>query len=278
MASKNETDVQNLVSSADVEKPIIEIGILTKGKPTLSMALTSLLLQEMRNIRIHIVDTGDSPVIRRDDVVFALRLAFDRGISCGYEHLRSKGRAFSDGRLKLLEALDGYNICFMDDDIVMGSSTLPQMLPLVTSGKPYGYIVPYCINAFPVGGALSGVPHFSPGGIFYQDQIVRQILLEYYSSTVDILDEKKAKEKVWEVAFLSELFKLLGRECIVQTDHVTYHLDYRERPNNWDYDESKLVRTSVLKARQLISKFGPLLLTNAGSHSQIPRAAQGNNV
>lgn len=267
MANERSTSIQNLDPSRGSGSAIIEIGILTKGKPTLSMALTSLLLQEMRDIRIHIVDTSESPVIRRDDVMFALRLAFDRGITCGYEHLRSKGRAFSEGRLKLLEALDGRNICFMDDDIVMGSSTLPQMLPFVTSGEPYGYIAPYCVNALPVGRALSDVPHFSPGGVFYQDHIVRRILLEYYSTTVDVLDEKKSKEKVWEVAFLSELFKLLDRKSVVQNEHVTYHLDYRERPNNWDYDESRLVHASVLKARQLTAKFNPSSSGQSGTRT-----------
>ncbi|MCL5961642.1 MAG: hypothetical protein M1358_20415 [Chloroflexi bacterium] len=251
----------------------IDIGILTKGKPTLSMALASLLLQELRDIRIHIVDTSDSPVIKRDDVMYALRLGFDRGISCGYQHLKSKGRAFSEGRLKLLEALDGRNICFMDDDIVMASSTLPQMLPFICSGQTYGYIAPYCVNATPIGGVLSDVPHFSPGGIFCQDAVVRKILLEYYSSTVDILDEKKSKEKVWEVAFLSELFSLLGRECLVQSDHVAYHLDYRERPNNWDWDESRLVNNSVLKARELLSKFNPSCSGQAVNRAWVPDGA-----
>src|SRR5438552_4862805 len=60
----------------------LEIGILTRGKPTLSMALASLLLQEPRNLRIHIVDTAERPVIQHEDFSSALRLAFDRGIPC----------------------------------------------------------------------------------------------------------------------------------------------------------------------------------------------------
>ncbi len=115
------------VDSSSGDSGTIEIGILTKGKPTLSLALGSLLLQENRNIRIHIVDTSESPVIKRDDVVYALRLAFDREIPCGYEHSRERRRAFSVGRLKLLESLKGPHVCFMDDDVVMASSTLAQM-------------------------------------------------------------------------------------------------------------------------------------------------------
>ncbi|MBI4317794.1 MAG: glycosyltransferase family 2 protein [Chloroflexi bacterium] len=234
----------------------VEIGILTKGKPTLSMALVSLLLQEMGNIRIHIVDTGDSPAIKRDDVVFALRLAFDRGIPCGYEHIRERYRAFSVGRLKLLEALRGSNICFMDDDVVMASNTLSHMLPVAEANPSYGYITPYCKNAGFVGGPLSGTSHYSPGGMFYQDDVVRRILHEYYATTVDVLDEKKSRDKVWEIAFLTELFTLLGRRCIVQPENVTYHLDYRERLNNWDLDESRLVAASKAKAQEMVGKLG----------------------
>lgn len=237
----------------------IEIGILTKGKPTLSMALVSLLLQENRNIRIHIVDTSESPVIRRDDIVFALRLAFDREIPCGYEHSREKRRAFSVGRLKLLQALTGQHVCFMDDDVVMASSTLALMLPVLQANPGYGYISPFCKNAGFVGGPLAGVPHFSPGGVFYQDELVRKILLEYYETTTDVLDEKKVPNKVWEISFLTELFSLLGRKCIVLPDTVIYHLDYREPPNNLNWDEAKLVWTSAAKARELVSKYAPVV-------------------
>ncbi len=232
----------------------VEIGILTKGKPTLSVALVSLLLQEISDIRIHIVDTGDSPVIKRDDVVFVLRLAFDRGISCGYEHIKERHRAFSVGRLKLMEALRGPNICFMDDDVVMASTTLSQMLPVVEANPSYGYITPYCKNAGFSGGPLAGIPHFSPGGLFYQDDLVRRILLEYYATTVDVLDEKRVRDKVWEIAFLSEVFSLLGRRCIVQPDNIPYPLDYHEPISSWNWDESRLVAASVAKARELVKR------------------------
>ena len=46
----------------------VEIGILTSGKPTLGMTLSSLLMQQVQNIRVYIVDTAEKPVINRDDV------------------------------------------------------------------------------------------------------------------------------------------------------------------------------------------------------------------
>ena len=54
---------------------LLEIGILTLGKPTLSMALSSLLLQDEQRVRIHIVDTAPSPIINRPEVQSVLRLA-----------------------------------------------------------------------------------------------------------------------------------------------------------------------------------------------------------
>lgn len=53
------------VQEPDDEAPRLEIGILTIGKPTLSMALSSLLLQDEPRIRIHIVDTAPAPIINR---------------------------------------------------------------------------------------------------------------------------------------------------------------------------------------------------------------------
>src|SRR5439155_4452917 len=111
-------------AQSDAAAPLLEIGILTIGKPTLAMALSSLLLQDERRIRIHIVDTAPSPIIDRSEVRSALRLAADRQIICSYEHLHDEKRAFSLGRLALLEALKGRNICFMDDDVVMPSRAL----------------------------------------------------------------------------------------------------------------------------------------------------------
>ncbi|MBI2864648.1 MAG: glycosyltransferase family 2 protein [Chloroflexi bacterium] len=235
----------------------VEVGILTSGKPTLSMMLTSLLLQDNANLRIHIVDTSENPVIKRDDVAFALRLAFDRSISCEYEVSREKRRAFSMGRLKLLEALKGPHTCFVDDDIVLPSSTFRRLAALIQENGIYGYIAPYCKNTGAASQRLVGSDRYSPGGVFYQDQLVRDVLLEYYSTTVDVLDKRKASDKVWEIAFLSQLFAQLGRKCIVQEDNVVYHLDYRERPN-WNLMGPHLVGTSARKARELLSRHGIL--------------------
>jgi len=232
------------------EPPLIQIGILTKGKATLSMVLASLLLQETRNIRVHIVDTAETPVINREDVRFALRLAFDRGITCNYEYSRERDRAFSVGRLRLLEALDGPHLCLMDDDVVLASSTLARIVPVIEAQPVYGYVVPYCVNGLHARLYGGGQPCFSPGAVLYQDPVVRNILLDYYGNTVDVLDRQPAKEKVWEIAFLTELFALSGRPCQVQADNVSYHLDYQEAPN-WALSEADVVRRSKLKAREL---------------------------
>ena len=48
-------------------------------------------------LRIWIVDTAEQPVIKRDDVLFALKLAQDRGIRCEYEYSKERQRAFSVG-------------------------------------------------------------------------------------------------------------------------------------------------------------------------------------
>ena len=249
-ASLNNGDIRQNGSVS----PLIEIGILTKGKPTLSMVLVSLLLQDTSNVRIQIVDTSDSPVIKRDDIVFALKLAFDRGIQCDYEFSREKDRAFSVGRLKLLESLKGNNVCFVDDDVVMPSSSLARIVSFVQSNGVYGYVAPFCKNAGFPGSILDGKMHYAPGGIFCQDEVVRNILLDYYSSTVDVLDRAKTKGKVWEIAFLTEMFTTLDRKCAVQEDNIIYHLDYNEGPN-WDFEEPVVVRNSVAKARELVAKY-----------------------
>lgn len=232
----------------------IEVGILTRGKPSLSMVLASLLLQDTPNLRIHIVDNSDTPVIKRDDVAFALRLAFDRGISCEYEVSREKKRAFSIGRLKLLESLKGPHTCFVDDDVILPSSTFRRMASLIPENGVYGYITPFCKNAGTASQQLVGDNHYAPGGVFFQDQLVRDVLLEYYSTTVDVIDKVKANEKVWEIAFLSRMFEQLGRKCVVQEDNIVYHLDYHERPN-WGLMEPQLVSTSARKARDLLAKY-----------------------
>ncbi|HKP51254.1 MAG TPA: glycosyltransferase family A protein [Chloroflexia bacterium] len=237
---------------------LLEIGILTLGKPTLSMALSSLLLQDEPRIRIHIVDTADAPIINRPEVQSVLRLAADREITCSYEHLHDDKRAFSLGRLALLETLKGPNICFMDDDIVMPSQALTLMLDFIREHPNYGWLAPYCKNVTTVRTALAGRPHYSPGGVFRQDKLVRNILLEYYESTVDVLDRQRTASKVWEIAFLTELFPLLDRPTHVQDDNVIFHLDFHERPN-WDLLQEDLVRKSRRKAEELIKKYSGVM-------------------
>src|SRR5215213_7614691 len=111
----------------EAETAPIGVGILTKGKPTLSMVLVSLLLQDGCPLRVHIVDTAPSPVVRRDDVVFALRLAFDRQIVCEYEYSREKERACGGGRQRRLEALANPLLVFMDDDVVLPADTVARL-------------------------------------------------------------------------------------------------------------------------------------------------------
>ncbi|MGI5836776.1 MAG: glycosyltransferase family A protein [Chloroflexota bacterium] len=232
----------------------VEIGILTRGKATLGMTLCSLLLQQVHDIRVYIVDTAEKPVINRDDVAFALRLAFDRRIPCNYEYLREKDRAFSKGRLRILEALKGKHLCFMDDDIVLPSSALVKLLEVASEAELFGFIAPSCQHtAYPTGYS-SGNPLYVPGALFCQDQLLRDILIEYYRTTTDILDKAQSHDKVWEPAFLSRLFAILERPCQVQTDNEVYHLDYKE-PLNWNAFQEEVVARSEAKARELVARF-----------------------
>ncbi len=237
---------------------LLEIGILTLGKPTLSMALSSLLLQDEQRIRIHIVDTAPTPIINRPEVQSVLRLAADRQITCSYEHLSDDKRAFSLGRLALLETLKGQNVCFMDDDIVMPSRALTLMLDFIREHPDYGWLAPNCKNVATVRTALAGRPHYSPGGVFRQDKLVRNILLEYYETTVDVLDKQRTSNKVWEIAFLTELFPMLDRPILVQEENVIFHLDFKERPN-WDLLQEDLVSKSRRKAEQLVAKYSGVM-------------------
>lgn len=222
------------------------------------MALSSILLQEERRIRIHLVDTSPTPIIDRTEIQFALRLAADRDIPCSYEHLHDGNRAFSLGRLALLETLKSPNICFMDDDVVMPSRALTAVLAYLDEHPDYGWLSPYCKNAGTARTALAGRPHYSPGGVFRQDKIVRNILLEYYETTVDVLDKQKVNNKLWEIAFLTELFPLLGRETHVQSSNIIYHLDYHERPN-WELLQDDLVQASRRKAEELVAKYSKVI-------------------
>lgn len=232
----------------------VDVGILTKGKPTLGMTLVTLLLQESVRIRVHLVDTADKPVIKRDDVLFALKLAQDRGIICEYEYSKERQRAFSAGRLRLLEGLTGPHTSFIDDDIVLPSSTLAGLASTVFGKGEYGYVAPVCVNAGASRGFLADRPHYSPGGLFYQDALVRAILLEYYSETVDVLDARNTPDKVWELAFLTELFPALGRATRVQEGSLSYHLDYH-RGMRWELTEERLLARSRAKVNELVSKY-----------------------
>jgi glycosyltransferase involved in cell wall biosynthesis len=228
----------------------VEIGILTRGKPTLGMTLSSLLLQEVRDIRIFIVDTAEKPVINRDDVAFSLRLAMDRDIPCNYEYLREKNRAFSAGRLRILEALKGRHLCFMDDDIVIASSTLARLLEAANSSQDYGFIAPACEHSVFPHDFRSETPLYATGALICQDEVVRGILMEYYRTSVDVLDKARSRDKVWEPAFLTRLFPALGRSCVVQEDNLVYHLDYRE-PKNWDALQEQIFGRSARMAEEL---------------------------
>ena len=247
--------------------PTIEIGILTIGKPTLAMALASLLLQNTPDIRIHVVDTAQRPVIHNEDFSSAMRLAFDRGISCTYEHRRERGRNFSAGRLALLEALTGPHICFMDDDVVLPSGSLGLSSAFIATHPDYGYLAPALKNPGTRRTALGGRTQFAPGSVFRQDETVRRILLEYYATTVDVLDRPRSGTQVWEVAFLTEVFPLLGRPCYTQPDNVIYHLDYHEEPN-WDLLREDLLSATRAQARALVLKHAGTLAAVAPAEMQ----------
>lgn len=237
----------------------VEVGILTKGKPTLAMVLGNLLLVDEPSLSIFIVDTAEKPVIERDDVLFALKLAQDRKIRCEYQRSREKSRAFTLGRLQLLQHLTGPYTCYMDDDVVVASGSLARTMAIAAEMPDFGYIAPRCVNAGATRGFLAGKPHYSPGGVFRQDALVREILLDYYESTVDVLDRQAASRKVWELAFLTELFPALGRPCLVQEDNVSYHLDYHERVR-WELMEQKLLRQSQQTLAELLSRHAPSLV------------------
>jgi hypothetical protein len=245
-----------------LHEDLIEVGILTKGKPTLAMVLANLLLADGPPISIVIVDTSETPVIERDDVLFALKLAQDRKISCEYQRSRERSRAFTMGRLQLLDHLHGPYTCYMDDDVVISAGSFTRITEFARRHPDFGYIAPNCVNAGATRGFLSGKDHYSPGGVFRQDALVRDILLDYYQSTVDVLDTQNAAEKVWELAFLTELFPALGRPCFVQQDNVSYHLDYHERVR-WELMEQRLLQSSRQKLNQLLARHCPTL-TPAG--------------
>lgn len=240
----------------------IEVGILTKGKATLGEVLVSLLLQDAVRVRIRLVDTSARPVINREDVRFALRLAADRGIECSYDFAGSSERAFSEGKARLIGALTGRYLCLTDDDVVMPSGALSRLLATARHSGVFGYISPFCKNSPNVSGDWGGCPPCTPGSLIYQDAVVHRILLEYYLTTVDVLDRDKSEAKVWEQAFLTHLFAALGRSCARQDETVIYHLDYGEGPR-WIDEERKVVARSTKVAEDLAARAqsGQLLVT-----------------
>jgi DNA-binding transcriptional ArsR family regulator len=236
----------------------IQVGILTKGRAMLATVIANLVLQEERPIEIFIVDTGDQPAIKRVDVISVLRLAQDRHVRCEYELHRDRQRAFSGGRLKLLENLTGPLIAFMDDDIVLGGTTAIASMARRAEelGPKLGWVAPFCVNAGSARGFLRDRPHYSPGGILAQDEVLRSILVEYYNNNTDVLDARGPRERVWELEFLTELFPALGRETEVQHETVSYHLDYGGG-TRWDLMEEALLATTRRELNRLIAKYAP---------------------
>ncbi len=234
----------------DVPEAPVQVGILTEGKSTLAMVLVALVLQENVPLDISIVDTAESAVIKRDDVVFAMRLAFDRGVHCSYEHLKERNRRFSVGRLRLLDELRGPLISFMDDDIVLDPTAVRTLHAWAHGAGVFGFVSPITKNWGNADSPFPGRPHYSPGGLIYQDATVRRVLREYYESATDVLDARGPGERMWEKAFLSELFPALGRDCQVRSDCLSYHLDYSERPVRHRIDD-EIIQTSVARAREL---------------------------
>lgn len=237
-------------AASDEPAQPVQIGILTEGKATLAMVLVGLILQERVPLDIYIMDTAESAVIKRDDVVFAMRLAADRGIYCGYEHIRERNRKFSIGRLKLLDELTGPLISFMDDDIVLAPGAAHNLYERARQSGTFGFLSPVLKNWNEADSPLPGRPNYSPGGLIYQDTTVRKILQEYYGTTTDVLDARGGPDRLWEKAFLSELFPALGRMSELRADCLTYHLDYRERPVRYRIDDG-IIQASVAYARTL---------------------------
>lgn len=236
--------------------PLLQVGILTKGRPMLATVIANLVLQETARLEIFVVDTGEKPSIKRDDVVAALRLAQDRKVRCEYEVRRDKNRAFSDGRLKLLESLTGPYLAFMDDDIVLPGTALAALSKRAqTLGDDLGWVAPHCVNAGSSRGFLKDLPHYSPGGVFRQDPVVRGILIDYYATTADVLDAKGPRDRVWELAFLTELFPGLGRATEIQQETVSYHLDYGGNVR-WDLMEESLLNNTRRELKRLLEKHG----------------------
>ena len=238
--------------------PPVQVGILTRGRAMLATVIANLVLQEEQPMEIFIVDTGENPAIKREEIRSVLRLAQDRHVRCEYELHRDRQRAFSGGRLKLLENLTGPMIAFMDDDIVLAGMAAMAALARRAQelGPRLGWVAPYCVNAGSARGFLRDRPHYSPGGILAQDDVVRSILMEYYNNNTDVLDARGPRERVWELEFLTELFPALGRETEVQHETVSYHLDYGGS-TRWDLMEEALLATTRRELNRLVTKYSP---------------------
>ncbi|MHB1415577.1 MAG: glycosyltransferase family A protein [Chloroflexota bacterium] len=231
----------------------VDIGVLTRGKPTLGITLTSLLLQDYCRVRIHIVDISETPVINRDDVTLAMRLAFDRGVHCSYERLSERKKGFSLGRLRLLEMIAGPYVCFVEDDIALSSSVVARLLHAASRQQGFGCISPVSKNpALPFGGRRE-TPCYVPGSLLYLDDVLGGVLRMYYGSTVDVVDAVRAPDKVWEVAFLGELLRQLGRPPVLEPSAVIYHLDYHDM-QNWQLADTSIVRRSIAVAHRLAAR------------------------
>jgi hypothetical protein len=140
----------------------------------------------------------------------------------------------------------------VDDDIVLPPRSFMALMDWSRERQEFGFVSPVCKNYGDAENPLPGRPHYSPGGLIWQDSTVRGILLDYYESSVDVLDAKGPSTRLWEKAFLSELFPSLGREAVVLEECSSYHLDYKERPLRHSVDE-RVVNASVSRAREMAS-------------------------
>src|SRR5262249_48244599 len=155
---------------------------------------------------------------------------------------------------------------------VMPSSALGHLLHVAENSGEYGYISPICRNSPNLDLFPADQPQYSPGSLIFQDEIVRNVLLDYYASSCDVLDHENADQTVWETAVLSELFAVLGRTCVKETDTFVYHLDYHEG-TRWIEDERTVVARSARLARDLVQRHtgrveaSPSLLEHSPAHS-----------
>ena len=250
--------------SPDSSLPAVQVGILTKGRPMLATVIANLVLQEEAQLEIFIVDTGEQPAIKREDVVAALRLAQDRRVRCEYELHRDRQRAFSSGRQALLKNLTGRFLAFMDDDVVLPGTAMAALARRAAElGPGLGWVAPHCVNAGSSRGFLRDLPHYSPGGVFAQDALVRTILLEYYQENSDVLDARGPRQRVWELAFMTELFPALSRSTEILPETVSYHLDYGGNVR-WELMEETLLSSTRRVMRALVAKHTPAPATAVG--------------